>query len=1736
MKIVYLGMIMAVLLTCSIAAAVPAVPEPVRLTQPDGYSFQAQIKGDERLHWVETLDGYTITKSGDTWYYASLDNGMLTASGLAVGSDTPVGIAQHLKPEPISTNLATTAITPAITGESIASSHAPSTGTVRVIIIRTNFADRTIKTSHNYSYFNNLVNGATNSLKDYFDEVSYGQLNVVGTIGPVVTLPHNMAYYSNPETWTIINESMKAADPSVNFALYDAVIIYHAGQGEESSGDPNDYWSSRWYGLSMTYDGKTFTSGIVVPEEEVAPYGALGVTSHEFGHEIGLPDLYNTGTGSAVVWDWELMDHGSWNNNGNTPAHPSAWSKAKLGWLTPTPVIINSTVNVAQLESSGSAYRVRTPAMPASEYFLVENREQTGYDSAIPEAGIIIWHVDENQPNNNGAVKMLIPEDASNGAVIRLRGAAYSQNDGQTALTPTTTPDTDMNSGTPTGISFTDISAEGQSMSVNITFPAGSQPPCPNPTTINFDDLASGDYINNHYPGVVFSPGYRVWNSTGSPYYPPNSPPNVAYTHELNNSITFNSTVSYVQGYFTVVSNRITITAYDASNSPVGSVSIANTTNQLVSFNHPGIKRLVVTGTGEWYNHWALDDLSYCGEAAPCGKRVLFDNAHNNFIDYSIGSYDTLFRYLRAAGYQVDLLNGSVTPAALSGYDLFITALPQQAFTASEIAAIHSFIRGGGGALFISEHHNLVSGNMNNITTTYGITINYDAVYDPTNNDSRDYWPIIHNFASHPVTSGVTSYVEYAGASLDVAGSAVPLATGDSDSYVAAPQPVMQDSAAVVSQANPAINPNAPVTLAVSQSGAGRIGVIADANMFGDADIDNDDIANIDEFDNKQLILNLVQWLAPPCTTCGKILFDEAHGNTHLTNGSGAYAGYVNFTRELVSAGYTVDTLHSTVTPSVLSGYDLLITNTPTSGYTPAEIAAIQNYVNSSGSVLLIGEWGWGWGTTALNDIAAPFGIQANPDLVQHPKNYRISTSWPIITNVAPPIAGVSSYIEYAGASLEVRTPAWTVAWSDNNSYTSAPPAGNSMIKADISQRILSARTLNLAGTTSTGDDTASGASRSIGSSILVIATRNVSGSVERALSDLGYTYDYQFTDNFTAINYTGYNTIIVAMDGGHVSEASILALRGQLNLGKRVIMLGGSNWQSFVNGTDMYLLGVNRTVHDWTISGKPHLIVTDAANPLAAGLPSQINFTYNGAAFYMLRVEDTGIENAADNGDGEHALFHKTVGAGNLIWFTNSPYTNYWTNTTDYTYFKTILNNALNYKASHARPMIAVAAPDGRIAYVADSNLFDDDDYEPNGGASLYELNNKQVLLSLVQWLAPPCQGTPDINVNPTGYTLNLTVNSNTTRLLQISNTGTANLTYNITDTATWLNEAPTSGVVLPNGTDNITVSIIAPPLPGIFRANITITSNDPDENPVVIPVTLNATQPATRVYIDPSYQEALVGSNFTVNVSVDPRGAEVYAGEYKVYFDPSRLEAVSQSQGGFLSQDGNSSLVFVNNINNTAGFVEYGESRIGATGGVSNPGVLATITFHVRSGATEGNTTLNLSDVLLVDPLLLPISSVEEDGVVNIITNRPPVADCGADKLRCENVGAPVQFDGSASFDVDGTIVSYQWDFGDGNTGSGVAPKHTYTTYNWNGTSYTPFTVTLTVTDDRGATDTDTQLVTIWITGDANGDGRVNIIDAATVGLNWGSTDPCADLNNDGKVNIIDAATIGLNWGRTA
>lgn len=136
-----------------------------------------------------------------------------------------------------------------------------------------------------------------------------------------------------------------------------------------------------------------------------------------------------------------------------------------------------------------------------------------------------------------------------------------------------------------------------------------------------------------------------------------------------------------------------------------------------------------------------------------------------------------------------------------------------------------------------------------------------------------------------------------------------------------------------------------------------------------------------------------------------------------------------------------------------------------------------------------------------------------------------------------------------------------------------------------------------------------------------------------------------------------------------------------------------------------------------------------------------------------------------------------------------------------------------------------------------------------------------------------------------------------------------------------------------------------------------------------------IQSAQAAPVVSIEPSYQNVLQGDTFTVNITVDPAGAEVFSAQYIVYFNNTLLNGIEQVNGTFLSQDGASTMEVANVINNTLGKAEYGEIRTGVDYGVFNPGVLTTITFKA---VEPGVCYLNLSNVILSDPLCLEIPGV--------------------------------------------------------------------------------------------------------------------------------------------------------------
>ena len=129
-----------------------------------------------------------------------------------------------------------------------------------------------------------------------------------------------------------------------------------------------------------------------------------------------------------------------------------------------------------------------------------------------------------------------------------------------------------------------------------------------------------------------------------------------------------------------------------------------------------------------------------------------------------------------------------------------------------------------------------------------------------------------------------------------------------------------------------------------------------------------------------------------------------------------------------------------------------------------------------------------------------------------------------------------------------------------------------------------------------------------------------------------------------------------------------------------------------------------------------------------------------------------------------------------------------------------------------------------------------------------------------------------------------------------------------------------------------------------------------------------LAASAQAAQISVEPAYQEISQGDNITVDIMVYPEESGIYGASYTLYFNNTILNATSQTQGPFLTQDGKDSNVWWNEIDNTTGKVEYAESRMGTLVGVTGSGVLATIIFEVIG--EEGVSSLNISD--LEDELL--------------------------------------------------------------------------------------------------------------------------------------------------------------------
>ncbi len=302
----------------------------------------------------------------------------------------------------------------------------PSTGQVRLLVILMNFSDTQPSVSGEEISDLYFSRGklATGSMAEYYDEVSYGRLELSGEVLGWYTAQHEHDYYSDSkygqaaQTYPrnqarLVEEAVKAAAAAgVNFSFYDnsgdghvdGLVIIHQGPGGDTSGNRTDLWSSLGYlsdkGARPLEAGGITIDRFVIAQEvwknKVAPIGFVG---HEVGHLMGLPDLYDGDRSSAGIGRYGIMSAGMWSGDPRRPAHPTAFNKALLGWIEPELITRSGTITLGPSENIPQAVRINTER--EGEYFLLENRAKMGYDENLPARGLFIWHVDETVLEQN---------------------------------------------------------------------------------------------------------------------------------------------------------------------------------------------------------------------------------------------------------------------------------------------------------------------------------------------------------------------------------------------------------------------------------------------------------------------------------------------------------------------------------------------------------------------------------------------------------------------------------------------------------------------------------------------------------------------------------------------------------------------------------------------------------------------------------------------------------------------------------------------------------------------------------------------------------------------------------------------------------------------------------------------------------------------------------------------------------------------------------------------------------------------------------------------------------------------------------------------------------------------------------------------------------------------------------------------------------------------------------------
>lgn len=403
-----------------VAIAVMAVPAKKGLWKTivleDGTEMRAQLKGDEFGHYWHAADGKR---------YVAVDG--------QYREETPE-MRQMAASRRVQAQQRRMARLPQKAANGVRRASEAHLNEKKGLILLVNFKDVKFQEENDQAFYNNVANtpgftdenGFHGSVADYFKDQSRGLFELTFDVVGPVTVSKDAKYYGENDAngedtraEEMVVEAVKLAkDQVTNWSQYDwdgdgevdQVMIIYAGEGEADGGAESTIWPHEW---ELQYKDLDFeiVEGLKINTYAVANEGSaqqdywtgveyfavngIGTICHEFSHCLGLPDMYDTSySGNYGMGAWSLMDSGSYNGDGFIPSGYTSYDKYCIGWIEPIELTTATEVNdMHAVNESDDVYIIKNATHP-DEYYLIESRQQKGWDANTPAKGMLILHVD----------------------------------------------------------------------------------------------------------------------------------------------------------------------------------------------------------------------------------------------------------------------------------------------------------------------------------------------------------------------------------------------------------------------------------------------------------------------------------------------------------------------------------------------------------------------------------------------------------------------------------------------------------------------------------------------------------------------------------------------------------------------------------------------------------------------------------------------------------------------------------------------------------------------------------------------------------------------------------------------------------------------------------------------------------------------------------------------------------------------------------------------------------------------------------------------------------------------------------------------------------------------------------------------------------------------------------------------------------------------------------------------